>query len=244
MPVVSFFPQESIFVSVNREEAWPHPKRKFTQSTTIHFCGLPFVIPISPNEKKYILLGSFAQRSQVAPSILHVLWDQQLWMPFEARVFLILDSWEKNDMMKLPWHFWMQDRFLFFGGSPFMVGYSLTAWTLYQSWRVQDVTTILLEDCKICGSCSLSEAVLLVWPVDLFSLIKVCWSFVVRKAIHKFWFATKQGHLLELYTQLAVTSFDRISVCAQYVTIISSIIIIVRHVIFHIQNIYIYMYIL
>ena len=141
--------------------------------------------------EKYILLGSFAQRSQVAPSILHVLWDQQLWMPFEARVFLILDSWEKNDMMKLPWHFWMQDRFLFFGGSPFMVGYSLTAWTLYQSWRVQDVTTILLEDCKICGSCSLSEAVLLVWPVDLFSLIKVCWSFVVRKAIHKFWFRNK-----------------------------------------------------
>lgn len=107
------FPTIIKFISVNREEAWPHPKRKFTQSTMILFCGLPFVIPISPNEKKPILLGSFAQRSQVAPSILHVLWDQQLWMPFEARVFLILDSWEKNDMMKLPWHFWMRDRFLF-----------------------------------------------------------------------------------------------------------------------------------
>ena len=193
--------------------------------------------------EKNILLGSFAQRSQVAPSILHVLWDQQLWMPFEAGFFLILDSWEKNDMMKLPWHFWMRDRFLFFLGSPFMAGYSFAAWTLYQSWRVQDVTTILLEDCKICGSCSLSEAVLLVWPVDLFSLIKVCWSFVVRKAIHKFWFATKQGHLLELYAQLAATSFKRISVCVcvQHVTIISSIIIVVRHVFFT-YNTCIYIY--
>ena len=162
--------------------------------------------------EKNILLGSFAQRSQVAPSILHVLWDQQLWMPFEARVFLILVSWENMIWWSCHGIFECETVF-FFLGSPFMAGYSFAAWTLYQSWRVQDVTTILLEDCKICGSCSLSEAVLLVWPVDLFSLIKVCWSFVVRKAIHKFWFATKQGHLLELYAPLAVTSFDRISVC-------------------------------
>lgn len=179
----------------------------------ILFCGSPFVIPISPNEKKTFSSEVLLKGHRLLHQSCTFFGTSSCECPSRQGFLLILDSWEKNDMMKLPWHFRMRDRFLFFLGSPFMAGYSFTAWTLYQSWRVQDVTTILQEDCKICGSCSLSEAVLLVWPVDLFSLIKVCWSFVVRKAIHKFWFATKQGHLLELYTQLAVTSFDRISVC-------------------------------